>query len=117
MHYVFAVFTCQLQIDFLSFTGSSSPGWKKNLKELEDQFIRHEIDAPAKFVPTHKGNSQLIDSSGYRYTRHYKYKTGTVISWICRNFRSTKCRSRAVTEGDTLKFIQGKHTHTPWDMK
>jgi len=70
----------------------------------------------AMFVPSKRGNANLMDTQGYIYMSN-RYQSSTQKTyWVCCIRLRHKCHARAVTSGNTVLQWSGVHTHPPTTM-
>ena len=67
----------------------------------------------AQFIQSARGFAQLVDKSGYIYTRHQSKKSRTWWKCVEKTSKANPCNARATTEGFHITKYFKTHTHPP----
>ena len=67
----------------------------------------------AQFIQSARGFAQLVDKSGYIYTRHQSKKSRTWWKCVEKTSKANSCNARATTEGFHITKYFKTHTHPP----
>ena len=67
----------------------------------------------AQFIQSARGFAQLVDKSGYIYTRHQSKKSRTWWKCVEKTSKTNPCNARATTEGFNITKYFKTHTHPP----
>ncbi|XP_063229112.1 FLYWCH-type zinc finger-containing protein 1-like [Bacillus rossius redtenbacheri] len=84
--------------------------WQHNHEPHTSIIQQKRFFAPPCFVQSARGNLQLVVNDFLFNTEH---KCGGRQYWQCVDYRKTRCRARAVTDGNLLEVRFAAHNHEP----
>ena len=86
----------------------------ETFKFTKNSYLSTDLFEMAKYTTNTKGNPQLVDMTGYEYTKIRHARSGIKIYWRCSKYKSLKCSAKAITEASHVVRSVGekcRHNH------